>query len=145
MHFRVFGCGAMPTLIGIVLNLKMPRTVIYFFCSFCAVRSGRHFQRMRMAILNSILLLVFYAGGHWCLSKKNLKVCTLIIILFFICHTTRTIIIGFHAKYKWIGQTSLTIITKLLGHNFNVCCTAITKGKTPVPVCSPQLSPVGQG
>ena len=101
----------MPTLIGIVLNLKMPRTVIYFFCSFCTVRSGRHFQRMRMAILNSILLLVFYAGGHWCLSKKNLKVCTLIIILFFICHTTRTIISGFHATYKWIGQTSLTIIT----------------------------------
>ena len=25
------------------------------------------------------------------------------------------------------------------------CCTAITKGKTPVPVCSPQLSPVGRG
>ena len=24
-------------------------------------------------------------------------------------------------------------------------CTAITKGKTPVPVCSPKLSPVGQG
>ena len=24
-------------------------------------------------------------------------------------------------------------------------CTAITKGETPVPICSPQLSPVGQG
>ena len=24
-------------------------------------------------------------------------------------------------------------------------CTAITKGKTPVPVCSPKLSPVGRG
>ena len=24
-------------------------------------------------------------------------------------------------------------------------CTAVTEGKTPVPVCSPKLSPVGRG
>ena len=32
-------------------------------------------------------------------------------------------------------------IIKVLGNGG----TAITKGKTPVPVCSPELSPVGRG
>ena len=33
----------------------------------------------------------------------------------------------------------------LCGHGCHVCGTAITKGKTPIPVCSPKLNPVGRG
>ena len=30
-------------------------------------------------------------------------------------------------------------------HGCHVCGAAVTKGKTPVPVCSPKLNPVGRG
>ena len=47
------------------------------------------------------------------------------------------------AKLNSLKSGSFKKVSKV--HFKQSCCTAMTKGKTPVPVCSPKLSPVGRG
>ena len=63
-----------------------------------------------------------------------------------VIHNTRALLdIFINNKHNLKAVDTATITLKNKFKALNYRGTAITKGKTPVPVCSPKLSPVGQG